>query len=235
MNVLITGANRGLGFQLAQRGAERGHVILAGVREASLTTRTEALRELQDQFPGLIHIIPLDVSDETSIQEGVRIASDFCSHLDAVVNNAGILLSRDRKLESLDVHDLEQTFRINLYGPMLVLKHFLPLLSQGSAQTIINVTSESGSYSNAYGGDFPYALSKAALNYFSSQMRNHLRDKDIRVYAVHPGWIKTDMGGDQAPGDPKETADGILGLIERTADVRTDQVFVDFRGQPMPL
>jgi NAD(P)-dependent dehydrogenase (short-subunit alcohol dehydrogenase family) len=234
VNILVTGANRGLGLHLAERGAEHGHVIFAGVRDPS-AERTEALRTLEKRYAGQIIIVPLDMEHEYSIRQAARAVEAQTERLDALVNNAAILLGRDTKLESLDFHELELTIRINLYGPMLVLKHFLPLLSRGTQQTIVNVTSESGSYANAYGGDYPYALSKAALNYFSAQVRHELRPQDIRVYAVHPGWIKTDMGTERAPGDPAETAEGILALVERKTQVLTDQVFIDFRGNPMPL
>ena len=115
------------------------------------------------------------------------------------------------------------------------MKHFLPLLYKGNQKAIINISSDAGSIQNAYGGDFPYGVSKAALNMFSVQLSRYVKVKDIAVYAVHPGWIKTDMGGGNATGYPDESAMGILDILEGKITGTSELGFIDFRGQEMKI
>jgi NAD(P)-dependent dehydrogenase (short-subunit alcohol dehydrogenase family) len=116
-----------------------------------------------------------------------------------------------------------------------VVKHFLPLLMMGDRSSIINISSEAGSMSNAYAGDYAYASSKTALNMFTQQLNQYVKSKKINVYSIHPGWIKTDMGGDRAPGDPIDTAEGIFDIIEGKREIDSQNVFITYEGQPMPL
>ncbi|WP_274649664.1 SDR family oxidoreductase [Paenibacillus humicola] len=233
MNILITGANRGLGFHMTAEALSRGHRVLAGVRNPA--TGAAKLDELKARFDGRLTVIGLDVADEQSIGRAASEAGAAADRLDAVVNSAAILAGRSRGLHTLQLEDLEASFRTNLFGPMLVMRAFLPLLLRGANQTVVNVSSEAGSFANAYGGDYPYALTKSALNMFSAQLRRELEPHGIRVYAVHPGWIKTDMGGDQAPGDAAESARGIVDLLEGKRQAEDNALFIDFRGRPMPL
>lgn len=230
MKILITGANRGLGLELARVGAKRGHIIVAGVRNTS-----EALTQLQKDYREGISVYPLEVTDEASVSAAAeRVKKDFGS-IDVIINNAAILLDRDKTIEELDFNELQQTIDVNLYGPMRVVKHFLPLLYNGENQTIINISSEAGSFENAYGGDYPYAISKAALNMFSVRLKKYVSEKNINVHSIHPGWIKTDMGGDNAPGSPDESANGIFDIIEGKIKAESTYSFTDFLGNPMPI
>jgi NAD(P)-dependent dehydrogenase (short-subunit alcohol dehydrogenase family) len=234
MKILITGAGRGLGYALAAEALERGHSVIAGVRNEG--GRHGGLLELAGRHPGRVVIAGLDVADEPMIAGAASNLKRQGVVVDAIVNNAAILLARDASIENLDFGLMSQTMDINLYGPMRIVKHFLPLMSSGGARCIINISSEAGSFTNAYGGDYPYAISKAALNMFSRQLNKLLKDRDIPVYAVHPGWIKTEMGGERAPGDPVVSARGIMDLLERktTAGIG-DVVFIDYSGKAMPI
>jgi NAD(P)-dependent dehydrogenase (short-subunit alcohol dehydrogenase family) len=232
-NIVITGANRGLGYELTVEAAARGYQVWAGVRGPG--SSAEKLQSLVEQYPEHVHVLPLDVTDETSVRYAFEQLADRIDSLDIVINSAAILLGRDQKLEGLDIALVEQSFQANLYGPMLVLKHALPLLSQGTDQAIINVSSEAGSMAGAYGGDYGYALSKSALNMFSAQLRKQYAPLGYAVYAVHPGWIRTDMGGDKAPGDATESAVGILDLAERKRGDVAGAFFVNHKGEPMKL
>jgi NAD(P)-dependent dehydrogenase (short-subunit alcohol dehydrogenase family) len=104
-----------------------------------------------------------------------------------------------------------------------------------SNATVINVSSEAGSIALAYGGDYPYGISKTALNMFSKQLNDELRPRGIRVLAVHPGWIRTDMGGSEAPLEASDSANGILDLLERKTVVKEELFFVDYTGRSMPI
>ncbi|MBM7691660.1 NAD(P)-dependent dehydrogenase (short-subunit alcohol dehydrogenase family) [Peribacillus deserti] len=232
MKILITGAGRGLGLELARAGGDRGHTILAGLRDQ---TKAEGLTQLHNRFPGRIHPLSMEVTNEASIAESATKAMSEFGSIDVIINNAGVLVERDKRIEDLDFAQLQFTMDVNLYGPMRVVKHFLPLLLKGQDQSIVNISSEAGSFHNAYGGDYPYAISKAALNMFSEQLKKYVKEKEINVYAIHPGWIKTDMGGDKAPGSPVETANNIMDIVEGKTSVKSDFAFIDHRGGSMAI
>lgn len=232
MKFFITGANRGLGLALTTEAVKKGHTVFAGVRTP--LNQTDQLNHLSALFPNQVYLLTLDVADEVTCQTAAdKLAAENIT-LDAIINNAGILDERSKTIEEIDIDKVEQTFNINLFGPMRVVKHFLPLLYRGPDSSIINISSEAGSFQNAYGGDYPYALSKSALNMFSEQLKKYLADDKVSVYAVHPGWIKTDMGGKKAPITPEESARGILNIIEKKQNISGHATFINFNGEPMP-
>ncbi|MEH7418492.1 SDR family oxidoreductase [Neobacillus drentensis] len=233
MNLFITGANRGLGLALTKEAAKRRHTVFAAVRNPE--QRVEELRQLQSDFPNQVFLLPLNIADEASCDAASKRLREENVSLDVIINNAGILDERSKKIEELDMDKVEQTFHINLFGPMRVIKHFLPLLAKGPNASIINISSEAGSFQNAYGGDYPYALSKSALNMFSQQLKKYLAIDQVSVYAIHPGWIKTDMGGERAPGTPEESARGFLDIVEKKMEIQATSCFINFKGEPMPL
>lgn len=229
MRILITGANRGLGLALAQIGAERGHHILAGVRDS------HQVDERLTQLSKSISIVPLDVTNEDSVAYTANEVKESFGSIDAIINNAGILLERNKTIEELDLKQVQDTFDVNVFGPMRVVKHFLPLLMLGDSLSIINISSEAGSFENAYGGDYAYASSKTALNMFSEQLSKYVKGNNINVYAVHPGWIRTDMGGENATGDPMDSANGILDILEKNHSINSKYVFINHQGLAMPI
>ncbi|MCY9656606.1 SDR family oxidoreductase [Paenibacillus chondroitinus] len=232
MNIVITGANRGLGYELTLAAVQRGHMVIAGNRSPQEDVK---LLELASRFPGLVKPVQLDVCDEKSIARLAETLRGGNQTVDAVINNAGILLGRGVALEELPIEDVVRSFEVNLFGPMMLIKHMLPLMEEGSSRAILNISSEAGSMSNAYGGDFPYAISKTAINMFSKQLKRYVKNRGIRVYAIHPGWIKTDMGGEKAPGDPVESANGIIDILEMKKEIDPESFFVNYKGEPMPM
>ncbi|MZQ85542.1 SDR family NAD(P)-dependent oxidoreductase [Paenibacillus sp. 5J-6] len=232
MNIIITGANRGLGFELTLAAMQRGHVVMAGSRSPQEEGK---LLELVSRYPGQIKPVQLDVCEEESIAQLAQALRAENQKVDAIINNAGILLGRGTALEELPIEDVVRSFEVNLFGPMMVIKHLLPLMGEGDSQSILNISSEAGSITNAYGGDFPYAISKTAINMFSKQLKRYVKDRGIRVYAIHPGWIKTDMGGERAPGDPAESANGIMDILEKKKEIDQASFFINYKGEPMPI
>ena len=232
MNFLITGAGRGLGLELTRTALERGHKVIACMRETA--DATEGLLKLAAEYEQL-HIERLNVTHE---EEAMRLATKLAKDnvkLNCIINNAGILLAREHSLETLPMHLVRLTFDVNVFGPIIVAKHFSPLLADNAGSSILNISSEAGSMALAYGGDYPYAMSKATLNMFSVQAKNVLWKRGIRVLAVHPGWIKTDMGGNNAPLEAADSASGILDIAEGTTKIADELVFVDHTGRSMPL
>jgi len=234
MNIVITGANRGLGYELTRAAVQRGHKVIAGMRSPQSERK---LLELGEVYPGQVVAVELDVTQEEQISRLAQKLQDEQIIVDAVINNAGILLARGVTIEELPLDDIVRTFEINLFGPMMVVKHLLPLMPSGSegARAILNISSEAGSITNAHGGDYPYAISKTAMNMFSKQIQKYLKGRGIRSYAIHPGWIKTDMGGEKAPGDPVENANHILEVLELKKDIASDVFFMNFKGEPMAI
>ncbi|MBS4218354.1 SDR family oxidoreductase [Bacillus sp. FJAT-49711] len=230
MNILISGANRGLGFSLTKVGLERGHYIFAGVRNIS-----DSLLNLQEVYTDQLEILKIDVTDEETVVEAANSIKKNHLKIDSIINSAGVLLGREKYIEELNLDEMMKSYDINTLGPIRIIKNFLPLLMRGDKQTIINITSEAGSITNAYSRDYPYGLSKVALNMLSEKLNVYLKEKDIKVYSIHPGWMKTDMGGENAPTDPMETANGIMDIIERKVEVKSKYVFIDYNGQPMVI
>ncbi|AOZ94082.1 SDR family oxidoreductase [Paenibacillus crassostreae] len=232
MRILITGAGRGLGYALVCEALLRGHDVIAGIRD--MERDKEHLLDLQSG-KGSLSLIQLDVANENKIVQAKALVESEIDHIDVIINNAGILIARDKSIETLDFADMEQTMLTNVYGPMQMIKHFLPLLRVSKYPCIVNVSSEAGSFASAYGGDYPYAISKNALTFFTAQLKKSLIPDGFSVFAVHPGWIQTSMGGEQAPGNPEDTACGILDMIERKIKLPDDTWMVDHKGQPMPF
>lgn len=234
MNLLITGGNRGLGLELVLESARRGHHVVAMVRGQQAEQQlAEALHE-EGIAKEQVTIVLADVRDEAAI---AGVAERLQAHgvkLNSIVNSAAVLLGRQTAIEALNMDDVQLSFDINLFGPLRVVKHMLPLLEreQGS---IINISSEAGSIHNAYAGDYPYSLSKVALNLFSEQLKRLLAERDIAVWSIHPGWMRTDMGGKAAPLSPQQSAAAIVDIIERKVDVDASFSFIDYRGEEMKL
>ncbi|MBP3965963.1 SDR family oxidoreductase [Paenibacillus lignilyticus] len=231
MNILLTGASRGLGLAIAAEALERGHGVIAGVRDVS----GDKLATLSATYGDRLIIAELDVASEESVAGLASALKREGRTLGAIVNNAAILNARNTQIEELDMNDVAQAFEVNLYGPMRVVKHFLPLLTESNG-ALLNISSEAGSITNAYPGDYPYSISKTALNMFSQQLHRYVNKRRIQVLSIHPGWMKTDMGGENAPTDPRASARGIVDLLERRiVPEALGFQFVDYTGKEMPI
>lgn len=232
--ILITGANRGLGLMIARQAVERGHQVMAGVRKT--LSAGDPLFDLSQENEN-VKIVQLEVVDDESVRQAADFIEKEWGSVDVIVNNAAILRARDQSLEQLDFEMLEESFQVNLYGVIRVMKFFLPLLYKGDPdqRTVLNISSEAGSLTNAYGGDYPYALTKAALNMFSEQLHQLLSKENIPVYSIHPGWMRTDMGGPNAHLDPNDSAKKILDILEGRPDVEGPFRFIDYTGRPMEI
>lgn len=232
MRILITGAGQGLGCCIAAIALERGNEVFAAVH--SLSHISEEMKTLQQQYRDRITVFEMDVSSDESVRNAVQIMNHKGAVLDGIVNNAAILIEREKTIEELDLSAVMKSFEINTVGPMRVIQHFLPQLHRGSKQVIVNISSEAGTIINAFPTNYPYSMSKTALNMFSERLREHLKE-GILVYAVHPGWMRTNMGGCDAPADPRDIAAGIADILERKKKIYSKIAFIDSTGRPMPL
>lgn len=236
MKVLITGGSRGIGLEFVRQLAMREDKIFVGVRNPD---KSPNLASLQKKYKNLIHVFPLDVSSKESILEAFDRISRQTSSLDLLINNAGIISGTDKKglhtvpLGELHTEDLVKVFKVNSIAPILITERFLPLLERGSSPKVINVTSRLGSITLSNGGYLSYRASKAALNMFTKSIAPELRSKGIIAVVIHPGWVRTEMGGPGAPLTPEESVSGMLSVIDRLS-VKDAGKFLDYQGNELP-
>ncbi len=229
--ILITGASRGLGLEMARYYLGAGWRVFAGARNV----RHPNLQDLQQRYPRALTVVRLDVTNQDSVDRAVATVHDVSGSLDICVNNAAISTTeRFGTLDSLSFTEARALYDTNALGPLRITRAFLPLLMQGAEPVLVNISSEAGQIGeNPRNGEFEYCMSKAALNMATALLSRKLRDTGVRVFALHPGWIRTDMGGQNATGDAAEAAAALASVI---AEHRTDldgHVFFDWQGSPM--
>lgn len=221
---LITGANKGIGLETARQLGQQDITVLVGARdEAKGNQAAEELRKA-----GLdVHGIVIDVNNADSIQKAAaRIERDY-GRLDILVNNAGVMIDDQKKKpseQSLDVW--RKTFETNLFGLIATTQALLPLLRNSAGGRIVNLSSILGSItlhatpgSPIYDMKLPaYNVSKSAVNAYTVQLAYELKDTTIKVNAAHPGWVKTDMGGEGATMDIPDGAKTSVALATTGAD-----------------
>ena len=206
--VLVTGANKGIGHEVAWQLGRKGFHVFVGVRNSEKgQTATQALRK----NGAVATFISLDVSAPESIRNAVQLVSGTADHLDVLINNAGVILEGDNSITELDPATVTKTFHTNTLGPLLVTQAFLPLLSRSNAPRIINVSSGGGQLAEGMDTWAPaYCLSKTALNAVTCLCAAAL--PNFSINSVCPGWVRTDMGGSNATRSPEEGADTIVWL-----------------------
>lgn len=214
---LITGANRGIGFEMTRLLLERGDTVIAACRTAS-----SKLLELGADV--LEHV---DVSNPDSIQE---MASNLKGRtIDVLINNAGILSSES--LSDLDLPRIQRQFEVNTLGPLLVSQALLPNLRAGSK--LIIITSRMGSVEdNTSGGMYGYRISKAGVNMVGKSLTEDLRAQDIAVRILHPGMVATEMTGRNGI-PPAESASGLLARVDELT-INTTGEFWHANGERLP-
>lgn len=227
---LVTGANRGLGLEFVRQLLARRHHVIAACRHPGKAT---ALNTLAGEYPGRLHVLPLDVTDPRSHAELARelpLVTDE-EPLDLLVNNAGVLRGGER-FGQVQAADLETSFRTNAMGPFLLVQALAPQIADGG--TVADISSEVGSIALRQEFRTPsYAIGKAAQNMATSLLAQALAPRRIKVIALHPGWVQTDMGGTQAALTPQESVTGLLQVIDRLDEDDSGQ-FLDWQGQALP-
>ena len=228
---LITGANKGLGLEIAHQLAQQGVAVVLGARHGKAEAPAAALRA-----QGLdARAVALDVTNAADIAALPQFFQDTFGRLDILVNNAGVSLD-----DGLDTTPdaLRQTYEANVIGPYAITQALLPLLRQSPAGRIVNQSSILGSLatiSAGQGGDWAtpgYTSSKAALNMLTVVLAQQLADTPIKVNAAHPGWVKTDLGGPGALLDVGEGARTAVRLALLPADGPTGGYFHEEESLP---
>ena len=204
---LISGANKGIGFETARQLGKLGYVILLGSRDA--LKGEVAARQLRGE--GIdARVVKLDVNRQSDIDAAMKCVEKDFGHLDVLVNNAGVMLEKgwtQNTTSETKLENLRATFEANVFAVVSLTTALLPMLKKAHAARIVNVSSILGSISmQATPGSptyttklFAYNASKAALNMFTIHLAHELRKTKIKVNSAHPGWVKTDLGGSSAP------------------------------------
>jgi NAD(P)-dependent dehydrogenase (short-subunit alcohol dehydrogenase family) len=213
---LITGANKGLGKEIARQLGTQGFTVVIGARDERLGQ--QAVDELTAAGVKNVRAVRLDVTNGEHIADAVKWVADSFGHLDVLVNNAGISLDWDGT--PMTAEKLTETFRVNVTAVWAVTDAFAPLLAKSADARVINHSSGLGSITTcekswgqvASFATEAYAPSKAALNMLTVIQSKKLADKGIAVTAAHPGWVKTDLGGDAAPMEVAAGAKTAVGL-----------------------
>lgn len=227
---LVTGANRGLGLELCRQLLARGDRVVAACRQPGKAT---ALNTLAGEHPGRLHVTPLDVAEPKSHAALARELPLLTEGepLNLLINNAGVLRGGER-YGSVQAADLETSFRTHALGPFLLVQTLTPQLADGAR--VANISSEIGSIGLRQEFRTPsYAIGKAAQNMATSLLAQALAPRGIVVAALHPGWVRTDMGTERAVLSPQESARGLLQVIGGL-QARDSGAFLDWQGQTLP-
>ena len=227
MKVLITGANRGIGLGLTERFAHFGHEVVACCRNPD---GARELWEVESESRGRVKIKQLDITQQADVD---KLAADMRGEtIDILLNNAGMLPDFDSSIKELSIDALERSFEVNTIGPIRVVKGFLANLEKSSSPIIANISSKVGSIAdNSSGRGYAYRSSKTALNMLNTCLDIELQK--ICCVVIHPGWVKTDMGGQAAPTDILESSESLTHLITRL-DLKDSGRFLDYQGNDIP-
>lgn len=227
--VFISGANRGIGNELARQLSQQSYKVIAGYREES---RAGVLLGQAQENKNLLPF-KVNVTSESDLQELYHFLSQQFGYLDILLNNAAINLNRSLDMNELAWSDMAQHVEVNVGGAFLTAQQLYPLLKAGQGKKIINISSRLGSIELGGRGSIPYSLSKAALNMLTKQQAAAYRADGITVISLSPGWVKTDMGGSSAPLTVQESARQILQRLDELTLSRSGE-FINVDGERIP-
>jgi len=230
---LVTGANKGIGFEVVRQLARERFRVFLGARnaEAGQAAAEKLRREGEKEDYGEVTFLKIDISKTESIKRAAEELSQQADHLDALVNNAGILLDNDKDVLTLTPEIFETTLRTNTLGALLASQAFVPSLKKSDAPRIVNVSSGGGQLSDGADGWAPaYCMSKTALNGVTVQLAAAL--PNFAVNSVCPGWVRTDMGGSNASRSVAEGASGIVWLAVEAPQNETAKFWRDRKVIP---
>ncbi|WP_345294080.1 SDR family oxidoreductase [Luteimonas vadosa] len=230
-NVLVTGANRGIGLEFVRQLLRRGDHVVATARAPG---KAAALNALAGEHPGRLHVLPLDVADPKShsaLVAELPLVLGEDGRLDLLVNNAGVLHAGER-FGAVAASALADSLQVNAIAPFLLTQTLAPMLSDGA--TVANISSQLGSIANCTRFGTPsYNISKAAQNMATRLLALALAERGIAVLALHPGWVQTDMGGEDATLEPRRAVEGLLATLE-DAHRHEPGAFLDWKGERLP-
>jgi NAD(P)-dependent dehydrogenase (short-subunit alcohol dehydrogenase family) len=226
-NILLTGAGRGIGLEMIKQLLEAGHFVAAISRKKS-----DALQKLIAMYSNQIAFTSADVSNESDVKKAAAEFGKLNITFDIIINNAAVHLEQERTdLLDLDFSVYLPTVAVNAVGPLIICKHFLPMLNRPGL--ITSISSEAGSIEDCWRkSEFSYCMSKSALNMNMKILQNRVADENIKVLCIHPGWVRTDMGGTEATLSTEESASNVLNLVLAEQDINAP-MYLDWQGNKM--
>ncbi|MGB0523622.1 MAG: SDR family oxidoreductase [Flammeovirgaceae bacterium] len=212
---IVTGSNRGIGFEICSALGKSGmHVLLtARNHEQGLA----AAKTLQSENLS-VSFHPLDVGQQETVTTLANYVETHFGRLDVLVNNAGIMIDKIQSIVDADIDVIRQTMEINFYGVLHMIQAFTPLLHQSLSGRIINISSGLGALNDMGAGHPGYRISKTSLNALTAILAGELQNSSIKVNAMCPGWVKTEMGGKGAPRSIAQGADTAVWLATAAAE-----------------
>lgn len=225
--VVVTGANRGIGLELVKRYAAAGDTVVACARAPG---EADVLNDVA-AGEGQVEVLPLDVADGGSVVALGEALADRT--VDVLINNAGISgPPRERQtLREMDYEGWLRTFEVNTLGPLRVLQTLLPQLARAEAGKAVTITSQLGALSFEVPTSYAYCSSKAAVNKVMRMAAQELEREGIAVCLIHPGWVRTDMGGPKGDLSVDESAEGIVRVIDGLTLADSGR-FLKWNGEP---
>jgi NAD(P)-dependent dehydrogenase (short-subunit alcohol dehydrogenase family) len=227
--VLITGANRGLGLEFASQYAAEGAQVFAACR---FPASADALRNIQKKAAGNLSILGMDVTDLESIRAAATQLNE--TSIDVLINSAGVGGTPGQTTGNVDYKSWAHVLDVNALGPMRVLESFIEHIARSEKKLVITITSAMGSLAdNKSGGSIAYRSSKAAVNMAMRSAAIDLAPRGISGVLVHPGWVRTDMGGPKASLSPQESVKAMRRLID-TFGPKNSGRFYSYDGREYP-
>lgn len=227
--VLITGANKGIGFETARQLARRGWHVVLGARNP--VTGRDGVSKLA-QAGGSATLLEMDVADSASLARAAAEYGDHFDRLDVLINNAGIYPDEGVSILTISRQQLTATFQTNTFGPVAVTQAFLPYLRKAKGARIINLSSGYGQLEGLSANVPSYCLSKLTLNGVTLMLNQLLRAEGIAVNSMCPGWVRTDMGGAGAPRSVEQGADTAVWLATEAPQSLTGKFLRDRQEIP---
>ncbi|KAG2223581.1 hypothetical protein INT45_001663 [Circinella minor] len=238
---VVTGATGGLGVEFIKQLSKRGDTVIACARN---TEKSEELKALIDGKT--VHAVTLDTVNVDSVKQAAKQIQQIAPEgIDVLINNSGAYGARGHDIMHNPASNYIQAFETNVGGTSNVTQALVPLLRERSTRVIVNISSIMGSIDlNSVRGGSPelkkafadstaYRVSKTAENMLTREFAAYLDEEDFVVIAMHPGWVQTSMGGDQAPTTPEQSISGMLSVIDkRSKDM--NGTFVTFEGESIP-
>jgi NAD(P)-dependent dehydrogenase (short-subunit alcohol dehydrogenase family) len=231
---LVSGGNRGIGFEVVRQLARLGILVAIGSRDPDKGQAAAAELASEGLEPA---VVPLDVTDEASVRDAVAQTRHLFGRIDILVNNAAILLERSANgtagsVVDVSIEKVVTSFDVNTLGPLRTMQAVLPYMQDEGYGRIVNVSSGLGQLSDMGSGHTAYRLSKAALNALTRTAAADCGKDSIKINAVCPGWVQTDMGGVGATRSPEEGAETVVWLATLDAEGPTGGFFRD--KKPIP-
>ena len=205
MNIFISGSDRGLGFAMTKQLLQLGHIVFAG----QFLPDWQDLSNLKKEYNDRLHIVPLDIGSDESVEEAAKIVKNHTDKIDILISNAGITGWDDETMEDFtDTQMMQNVYNINAIGSVRLTEHFFALTHNSNEKKLCYISSEASSITDCKRKSFFwYSMSKIALNMYVQTMFNRKRNDGYKFRLYHPGWIKSYMGGDKINHAAKYTPD----------------------------